>query len=113
MTRRAALLTLLASLTVGCEQFNTEPVSCGGELVDLGSDPDHCGACGNACSGVRGVASGHCADGACVIDACEAEDGTRRVDANGRPEDGCEVARATCGERPRFSVSLLSLFEPP
>jgi hypothetical protein len=33
---------------------------CGGRCVDLQSSPDHCGSCGNACSGNRRCVTGVC-----------------------------------------------------
>ncbi len=45
-----------------CERYRSgsNPISCGAACVDLWSDPEHCGGCGNACeSGVL------CIDGEC------------------------------------------------
>ena len=35
-------------------------VTCGSTCVDLYSDHDNCGACGQACSGYDACVAGHC-----------------------------------------------------
>jgi hypothetical protein len=52
--------------------------------VNVASDPNHCGACGTACSGANGTPS--CTAGACQI-ACH----PGFADCNGNPTDGCET----------------------
>ena len=54
--------------------------------ADLSTDPDHCGACGDACSGEH-MATRTCGDGLCN-GACEADFGDCNQDLRG---DGCEV----------------------
>ena len=39
---------------------------CGGECVDLGNDPAHCGRCEQACPGASGLGLGSCVEGACA-----------------------------------------------
>ncbi len=57
--------------------------------VDLGSDPNNCGACNNVCpTGGNGTAT--CTNGMCGLD-CPAGTG----DCNGNPADGCEVNTQT------------------
>jgi len=51
---------------------------------DLASDPQHCGACGNACEFAHGFYS--CQDGRCALVNCE----PGFVDADGTLETGCE-----------------------
>ena len=53
--------------------------------IDLKADPDHCGACGNACSG-SGTATRACVAGVCKP-ACDATHG----DCDGDGKNGCEV----------------------
>lgn len=50
------------------EKCETAETDCNGECADLGSDSEHCGACGNACT--TGV---ECRDGECVGACSEAE----------------------------------------
>ncbi|MDO9019896.1 MAG: hypothetical protein Q8S73_24755 [Deltaproteobacteria bacterium] len=57
---------------------------CEGACVSLAADP-HCGACGNRCSFAHAAAS--CADGRCVMGACDRD----FADCNASPADGCEV----------------------
>lgn len=60
-----ALLGGLA-LLAGCASGEPCPrplQECGGSCVDVASNVDHCGGCGNAC-----VAGHHCAAGQCVPD---------------------------------------------
>jgi hypothetical protein len=62
--------------------------------IQVFSDPDHCGACGNRCVGIHAVFS--CRVGQCVISQCEAG----YIDYNGDPSDGCEANCAiTAGGR--------------
>ena len=50
----------------------------------LFSDPENCGACGNACAAAQATTS--CAQGTCFITGCA----PGFTDANGLAEDGCE-----------------------
>jgi Sulfatase-modifying factor enzyme 1/Putative metal-binding motif len=61
------------------------------EGVDLKTDPNNCGACGNPCR-ITGADS-ECVDGECQIEQCR----PNRYDLNGKVEDGCEYA---CGGDP-------------
>lgn len=54
--------------------------------VDILHDLTNCGACGNSCSFPHAAAA--CADGKCVMGACE----TGWGDCNGNPADGCETS---------------------
>ena len=56
------------------------------EDFDLNTDPLHCGDCGISCNAVRGT--GGCAEGLCIVTACE----TGYFDANADFLDGCEYA---------------------
>src|SRR4029077_2033524 len=47
------------------------PMQCGGMCVDPSSDPNHCGACGNACATAVGHAQPACDAGGCSF-ACNA-----------------------------------------
>lgn len=58
---------------------------CGGTCVDLSSNNDHCGVCGNRCALPNASAS--CRSGHCTIVACLPS----RGDCNGLAADGCEV----------------------
>jgi hypothetical protein len=59
---------------------------CGVQCTDLLSDPDNCGACGVSCVIPHG--EGGCAEGACLLAACE--DGWG--DCDGDAQNGCETA---------------------
>lgn len=68
----AGALILLAGCASG-EPCPRPLQECGGSCVDVGSNVDHCGVCGNAC-----LAGNHCAAGQCVPDtsaACAARGG--------------------------------------
>lgn len=52
--------------------------------VDLATDPQNCGFCGNACNLPHAVAG--CAGGKCGISSCVAP----WVDCDGNPDNGCE-----------------------
>jgi Sulfatase-modifying factor enzyme 1/Putative metal-binding motif len=52
--------------------------------VDLATDPNNCGTCGNQCA-IPG-ANAACVDGECELELCR----PNRYDLNGRPDDGCE-----------------------
>ncbi|MCB9536715.1 MAG: hypothetical protein H6704_10730 [Myxococcales bacterium] len=62
------------------------------EDVDLAADPAHCGACGVGCA--RPAATTACADGRCVLLACD--DGHR--DEDGDLANGCEVGCVPAAE---------------
>ena len=75
LARTAALLLPLA--LAACSESLVCPVGtseCGGACVTLGTDPDHCGACGTRCGDREVGAAGSCAcapglagcGGACV-----------------------------------------------
>ena len=53
--------------------------------VDLNSNPNHCGGCGNVC--VFPNATGQCVNGVCSIAACA----PGFADCDGNPANGCEV----------------------
>jgi len=58
--------------------------------VDLLSDPDNCGECGNACPASSAAGGGEaywCVAGRCEL-TCNAE---RALDCDGVPDNGCEV----------------------
>lgn len=69
---------------VGGTKLDPTPDPC--DDVDLQSDPNNCGSCGNHC--VFTGAEAQCTDGKCEIVKCS--DG--RYDHNGDPLDGCELA---------------------
>ena len=85
----------LCLLLLGCEPFHAQPLVCEGELVDADKDARHCGACGEACVGVRGVADGRCVAGRCLVTTCESE----RFELDHLAANGCEVERRVCGEQ--------------
>ncbi len=74
------------------EVCNLEDDDCDGRIdeeedvrVQVFSDPNHCGACGDQCEGPNAIYA--CQVGECVIAACS----PGYVDYNGEPEDGCEA----------------------
>jgi hypothetical protein len=76
-----------------CNGFNAD-----GCERDLSSSVQHCGACGNACSGSGGTAS--CEAGICQI-GCGSVGGIPHGDCNQSAADGCETAldgMDHCGE---------------
>jgi hypothetical protein len=73
---------------------NAGQADCNGQVsdgceVDVTSDVNNCGACGNVCSAANGTAS--CVAGACAVAACSG--GWADCDAN--PSNGCETSIAT------------------
>jgi len=71
----------------GFADCNNNPAD--GCEVQLDSDPNHCGACGNACH--YGHAVGVCVDGACQMGDCN----TGWENCDGDEANGCEVSVAT------------------
>ena len=69
-----------------CDDFDNDCDGAIDEMVDLATDPAHCGACDTACGAGDASARFRCADGRCVIDECTA--GFRDLD--GRVDNGCE-----------------------
>lgn len=69
---------------------------CGGQCIDITSDPLNCGSCGNVC-GASHVDVPGCSNGVCTISLCEVP----FADCNGVFADGCEVNlwtdTANCG----------------
>jgi hypothetical protein len=71
-------------------------IVCGGNCVDPRSNPSHCGGCGQACTGMAGVATASCSAGVCRIDQCERGLGN----CDGEVVNGCETSLTTatnCG----------------
>ena len=80
----------------GVDLCNQRDDDCDGavdEGVNLGSDVDHCGACGQTCL-TLGVADASCLSGRCVINGCV--EGYQNLDGEARNgcEYGCEAAGA-------------------
>ncbi|MFP4598401.1 MAG: MopE-related protein, partial [Persicimonas sp.] len=67
----------------GCPEEFTD---CDGQCVDLDSDPDHCGRCGNRCEEDTPNTVGRCEAGGCVSDCADGW-----VDADEDPDNGCEL----------------------
>ena len=82
----------VATCDAGFGDCNRDPSD--GCETDLGSDPDHCGACGDACVG------GRCTGATCRADCIPGV----TEDCNGDASDGCETRVdtitdcGTCGE---------------
>ncbi len=75
LERSAVLALSLAAFALGAcsstilvEECADNEASCAGECVDLGSDPDHCGACETVC------AEGTCVAGQCQREQCSADE---------------------------------------
>lgn len=79
-----------------CEQGECSPECGAGYLdcdglagngceTDIGSSPEHCGACGAACNLIHAAAL--CLGGECAISHCDED----WADCDGDPETGCEV----------------------
>jgi hypothetical protein len=85
------------NLTVDCQVDCPDGLTeCNGECVDLNTDVNNCGECGNLCEFPHAEAS--CVDGVCVMGACH----EGWYDCNLLPEDGCETDlvadNQNCGE---------------
>lgn len=82
-----------ACVTSACSAPEAE---CDGRCIDVESNSDNCGRCGNRCEDGSGCVAGECVPGA------ECAEGT--ADCNADPADGCETAIGTrtdcsgCGE---------------
>lgn len=67
---------------------------CDGQCVELASDPNHCGACSQHCSG-----SDRCRGGRCVRTGTHnAYVSPRRYWAAGGPSDNCSVGQTRCAD---------------
>jgi len=89
------------------------PAADNGCESDLGTDVDHCGACGRACSGTN-VASRSCAAGVCDS-TCDLGFGNCIQPANGA-DNGCELnvtaLDASCGGCGNACAGLLDCDRP-
>jgi len=73
--------------------------------VDLTTDPNNCGFCGNRCNLAH--AFNACVDGVCTVDRCD----VNYWDVDGRDENGCEyycIARVTPGDCDATCVPTVS-----
>ena len=61
--------------------------SCSSTCVDLTSDINNCGTCGNQCTAGPANTSVHCSDSQCTFPACN----VGYADCNGSTADGCET----------------------
>ena len=52
----------------------TGRAKCNGACVNLNSDDEHCGACGNACPGGSSCTNGSCSNGNCPNECCSNND---------------------------------------
>lgn len=92
----------------GCtpEVCNEMDDDCDGSVdegFDLDTDPQHCGACGNACSIANGTAG--CEGGACTVASCDAD----WDDCDGNAANGCEADLT----RPQTCGSCSTMCRPP
>jgi hypothetical protein len=72
---------------------------CGQSCVDLASDKNHCGMCGNACGGVN-VATSGCVGGACKILGCfRTQNGTMTVFVNTQKDTATRLVATGPGGR--------------
>jgi hypothetical protein len=63
--------------------------------VDLNSDPNNCGRCGNSCR-TANVRSATCSSGVCTQITCE----DNFANCDGDVSNGCETAAGTCQPAP-------------
>jgi hypothetical protein len=77
-------------IRVNCDLICPDGLTaCFGECVDLMTDPDNCGFCGNTCFFPNAEAL--CIDGECVMGPCH----EGWADCNSDPADGCETPLGT------------------
>lgn len=81
------------SAECGCSRSET---CCDGVCVDLASDVENCGECGNSCAPKNGTVT--CSVGQCAVEACD----EGFVDCNGEPADGCEAKDDGLPDAPRL-----------
>ncbi len=80
-----------------CDPTIENLAQCGSDAcVDLGSDPDHCGICGNDCDqlGMANVAVTKCVAKECAVAVCKAP----WVDVDGESFNGCECQKTSTAE---------------
>jgi hypothetical protein len=77
----------IVSCDAGFADCNDDPSD--GCEVDIGSDADNCGGCGQVCEPTN--AKGMCAAGSCEVDTCD----PGFADCDGDAANGCEVDLAT------------------
>jgi hypothetical protein len=78
------------SLNVGGGKLEDAGTAC--DNVDLQTDLDNCGTCGNVC--IFTGADAMCVEGACVMSECHAD----RYDIDHDPNNGCEYACAPAAD---------------
>lgn len=106
--RMAVCVALGALAAAGCSKSDKARNDCGGKIVDLATDPLHCGSCGNACATPL-HATAVCARETCGRTPCEAG----WFDFDGAETPGCEASCAgtTCTLRPGGAIVILA--SPP
>jgi hypothetical protein len=89
---------------------------CDGACVDTSSDPDHCGACGRACSSHGASEAPRCVGGRCIVRCSPGL--ADCVSPVSPPDDGCETDITTddnhcgsCNNLCRTSASKLACTE--
>jgi hypothetical protein len=70
---------------------DADKTRCGGDCVDLESDPLNCGACGNACPGATGDGFSVHGSPICTLGRCGYDCPPGYADCDHRIENGCEV----------------------